>query len=567
MNIIDAINDKRFFKSCFKDPSTWNSWLVCLKAIFALPMDFDELNIYRKFTGRQNPPKAHSKEAFIIVGRRGGKSFMSSIISVYIATFKDWSKIMGSGERGWVFIIANDKMQARIIKNYIGGILNSVPSFKNLISKDLAWEIELKNGVSIAVKTCNFRTVRGYTLLACIMEEVAFWRSEDSANPDKEMLAAVRPSLATIDDSLLLGISTPYAKRGLLYEQFKKYYGHEGGPLIWRASTESMNPTINLDAIQSAFDEDPHAASSEWSADFRKDITAFLPSEFIDAVVIPGRYELPKVEKTSYFGFADPSGGRQDSFTLGICHKDENGRIILDVLREKRPPFQPSGVVEEFAEVLKLYKIDQIESDRYAGEWVTEAFRLNGIDVINTDLTSSELYLNFLPLAANKTVELLDNKRLVNQLSGLERRTRSGGKDLVTHYPGAHDDLAIAMAGCVNMAAREGDDIGLIYYEGMKSPENEEMERLEEKQTGWTDGYIYYRDMPNLAPNKEDVEKIIAIEVRKKAEEIYSIYGYVRPHAIERSLDIAFNAAKNHLFQLGYIEKEKNHFIRKEDDT
>lgn len=162
MDIIEAINDKRFFRSCFKDHTSWNNWLTCLKAIFGLSMNDDELAIYQKFTVLPTPPKAPSKEAFLIVGRRGGKSFISAVIAVYIATFKDWSKILGSGERGWVFIIATDKMQARIIKNYISGILNSVPSFKKLISKDLAWEIELENGVSIAVKTCNFRTVRGY---------------------------------------------------------------------------------------------------------------------------------------------------------------------------------------------------------------------------------------------------------------------------------------------------------------------------------------------------------------------------------------------------------------------
>ena len=180
-----------------------------------------------------------------------------------------------------------------------------------------------------------------------------------------------------------------------------------------------------------------------------------MPPEFIEAVVVPGRFELPKVEDASYFGFVDPSGGRQDSMTLGIAHKDEDKKVVLDVLREQKPPFQPKIVVKEFSEILKAYGIDQVESDRYAGEWVNEAFRDHEIEVKNSELTASEIYLNFLPLVANGTVELLDNKRLKAQLAGLERRTRFGGKDLITHYPGGHDDVANAAAGALVMASKE----------------------------------------------------------------------------------------------------------------
>jgi hypothetical protein len=69
-------------------------------------------------------------------------------------------------------------------------------------------------------------------------------------------------------------------------------------------------------------------------------------------------------------------------------------------------------------------------------------------------LPSSELYLELLPAITQGAVELLDSRRLVAQLAGLERRTRAGGKDLIAHYPGGHDDLAVAAAGaCV--AARD----------------------------------------------------------------------------------------------------------------
>ncbi len=451
MNIIDALHSKAIFGPLFKEPQTWHAWEVYLKGLFGLPIEADEDRaLFRGCTGLADPPRERVRESYVIAGRRSGKSYASALVAVFLACFKDWTVYLSPGERGWIFVIATDKAQAGIIKAYISGVFDRVKCLKGLVAKENQETIELRNGISIAVKTASFRSVRGYTILAAILEELSFYRSEDSANPDKEILAAVRPALATIPDSLLLGISTPYNRSGVLWEQFKNYYGKPGGPLIWKAPTRVMNPTIDKGLIENALREDPQAARAEWEAEWREDIEAFITQELVEAAMIPGRFELPKIERANYLGFIDPSGGRQDSFTLGICHREGSGKIVLDVLRERRPPFQPKGVVVEYAGVLKSFGISSVRSDKYAGEWVPEAFREYGIDVQNADMTASELYLNFLPLISNGTVELLDNKRLLAQLTGLERRARSGGKDLITHYAGGHDDLANAVAGaCV----------------------------------------------------------------------------------------------------------------------
>jgi hypothetical protein len=442
-----------------------------LSALFGLPVEGkEERRLFRDCTGLKSIPLTAFKESFVICGRRSGKSYVSAIISAFLAAFKDWSPFLSPGEKGWIFIIANDKSQARIVKDYISGIFNSIQTLKGLVENDLTWELQLKNGVNIAVKTSNFRTLRGFTLLACVLEEIAFYRSEESANPDREILAAVRPALATIPESLLLGISTPYSRAGVLYEQFKKYFGKSGGPLIWRAPTSVMNPTIDKRIIKEALKEDPAAASAEWEAEFRADIEAFMPPEFIEAVIIPGRYELAKEDRADYKAFIDPSGGRQDSFTLAISHK-KDGKIILDVLRERRPPFQPKAIVAEYSQVLKTYKINSVESDSYAAEWVKESFSENGIDLKNSELSASEIYLNFLPLAANRTIELLDSKKLKTQFAGLERKTRPGGKDSISHYPGGHDDLANACAGVCVMASHSDQEGAFAFIEHSISPD------------------------------------------------------------------------------------------------
>lgn len=456
MNILDALHSKSVFRPLFKDLATWHAWTVYLSGLFGLELEgAADRKLWKDCTGLAKPPATAARESFVICGRRSGKSYMSAVIASFLAAFKDWKPYLSPGEKGWIFIIANDKQQAGIIKAYISGIFHRVPCLKSLVEKETVEALELRNGVNVAVKTASFRSLRGYTVLCAILEEIAFWRSEESANPDKEILAAVRPALATVPDSLLIGISTPYSRAGVLFDMFKNYYGQVAGPLIWKASTRVMNPTIDRRLIENALKEDPQAAAAEWDAEWRADIEAFITQELVEACTVPRRFELPRVEGVQYFGFADPSGGRQDSFTLGIAHAEASGKIVLDVLREQRPPFQPEAVAGEYCDVLKSFGISRIAADRYAGEWVTAAFRKHDITVDASELSASELYINLLPLISNGTAELLDNKRLAGQLTGLERRTRAGGKDLITHYPGSHDDIANAAAGALVEAGRE----------------------------------------------------------------------------------------------------------------
>lgn len=456
MNIVDALHSREIFRLLFKDPATWRSWEVFLRGLFGLELETAaDRKLFRECTGLERAPSKASRESFVICGRRSGKSYMSAVIAAYLAAFKDWKPYLSPGEKGWIFVIANDKQQAGIIKAYISGIFHRTKCLKALVEKETVETLELRNGVNIAVKTASFRSLRGYTVLCAILEEIAFWRSEESANPDKEILAAVRPALATIPDSLLIGISTPYSRAGVLFDMFKAYYGTAGGPLIWKAPTTVMNPTIDKRLIENALNEDPQAAAAEWEAEWRQDVEAFISQELVEAVTVPGRFELPRVRGAQYFAFVDPSGGRQDSFTLAIAHGEKSGKVVLDVLRERRPPFQPQAVAAEFADVLKSFGVRDVASDRYAGEWVVEAFAAHGIRVKPSELAASELYLELLPLIANGSFELLDSKRLAAQLAGLERRTRAGGKDLVTHYPGGHDDCANAAAGAIVAVKRE----------------------------------------------------------------------------------------------------------------
>jgi hypothetical protein len=115
VNILDAIADEHLFAPWFKDSATWRSWFAFVAAVFGLPMTPDQFDIYQRCTGRNIPPTEPVQEAWLICGRRAGKSFMLALCAVFIACFRDWNPHLAPGERATVMVIASDRRQARTI--------------------------------------------------------------------------------------------------------------------------------------------------------------------------------------------------------------------------------------------------------------------------------------------------------------------------------------------------------------------------------------------------------------------------------------------------------------------
>ena len=308
--------------------------------------------------------------------------------------------------------------------------------------------------IDIQVRPASYRTIRGITAVAAIGDEIAFWRSDDSVNPDREILKALRPSLATTG-GLLVCISSPHAKRGELYSTFKRHFGANGHPsiLVAKAASRTMNSSLSQKVVDRAFEEDPEAASAEYGADFRGDLEIFVSREAIAACVAAGVIVRPPIAGVHYFGFVDPSGGSNDSMTMAVVHR-EGESIVLDCIGERKAPFSPDSVVSEFAETFKAYRISKIVGDRYGGQWPAERFRVHGIVYQPAELNRSELYLAFLPVLNSGRLELLDNLRMITQFAGLERRTSRAGKDTIDHAPGSHDDVANAIAGAIALISK-----------------------------------------------------------------------------------------------------------------
>jgi terminase large subunit-like protein len=409
----------------------------------------EQLAIYRQCTGRTEPPSAPVSEGWLICGRRAGKSFALAVVAVFLACFKDWRRYLGPGERCTVMIVAADRRQARVILRYVRGLLKAVPMLAQTIEGETRESIDLRNNVTLEVHTASFRSTRGYSICAALLDELAFWRQEESTDPDSEIIAAIKPALATVPGAILLGASSPYARRGALWTAHRQHFGKDGDPvLVWHAPTRVMNPGVPQRIIDDATAADPASAAAEWMAEFRTDVESYITREAVEACVALGVRERAPWPDIHYSAFVDPSGGSADSMTLAIGHEQDDV-AILDAVREVRPPFSPEDVVSEFCRLLKSYRVMAVTGDRYAGEWPRERFDAHDIKYEAAAQPKSDLYRDLLPAINSRKVDLLDHPKLVAQLCSLERRTARGGRDSIDHAPGGHDDVANGVAGLV----------------------------------------------------------------------------------------------------------------------
>jgi hypothetical protein len=466
MNIVQLMSDRRTFGPWFRKKllrgDSWAAWRVCLKAMFAIALTPEELAIYEQHTGRTDPPTAPVREAWLCCGRRSGKSLIASLIAVWAACFRSYDHVLAPGEYATIMAISPDRRQARVVMGYIKGFL-AIPLLSRMVVNETLESITLSNRVRIEVHTASFRSLRGYSVALAILDECAFFPTGDSAEPDTEIVNALRPAMATIPDALLLGISSPYARRGVLWEAFREPHGKANAPvLFWRGATRDMNPTVAQATIALAYLKDAASAAAEYGAEFRSDVAKFIPIELVErAIVHPS--ELPPVPFVDYRGFCDPSGGASDSFALGIAHV-EREKVILDVLRETVPPFSPERVIAEFCTVLKQYRCSEVVGDRYGGEFPRELFAKQGILYRVSEKVRSDLYLELLPLLTSGKVEFFEHPRLKAQLVALERRT-GRGRDVIDHAPGSHDDAANSAAGAIVLAAQQEFTLGLVEFE------------------------------------------------------------------------------------------------------
>jgi hypothetical protein len=449
VSLREALNDPQLLGYALAGDS-FAGWRTLLITAMGEPLISDEEHAaFTKLTGRTHEPLQRVSELELVCGRRSGKTRALATLSAYLSGLVDYRDVLVPGETGVLLCLAQDQRVAKQLLGYAEADFAASPILSQLIVNRTSDTIELKGNIKIEVRPASMKKLRGPTYVGILLDELAFWFTEaDYANPDTEVIAAVTPGLLTTHGMIIMA-SSPYAKRGVLWETFKKHYGPNGSPsvLVAQATTRDLNPTVEQEEIDRLIEKDPARNRAEMLAEFRSDQQSFVSVEVVEACIVePGLRERPPMRDVTYFGAADPSGGSSDSFTA-CCGHLVYGRdvCVVDALLEIKAPFSPEAATKEISEFFKRYGVTSIIGDRYAGEWPSEMFSKFGIHYEPSARPKNELYQDLLPLLNSCRIELIDNQTLVSQLVGLERRT-GRNRDVIDHSPQGRDDVANVVA-------------------------------------------------------------------------------------------------------------------------
>lgn len=435
-------------------------WHALAKALSGERLTRAEVALVKAATGLERVPR-NVRLLIGLIGRRGGKSAFLAAFAVWVAVFAaDWTKLLSPGERGVVLLLAPSRRQAAILARYAAAIAGG-PLIADEVLRQTADEIEFANGAVIEVGVSDWRTVRGRTILATIFDEACF-AAEEGASPIEEVVSAAEPGMATVPGGGWLVLSSsPWKPKGLVHRRWKELRGNQAGcdavgALCWVAASRTMNPTLSEAYVARKVSEDPAKNRAEYVVDpespWRTTDADFCPDDAIDACTDWGALERPPLPGVRYVGFTDGAGGTgTDAFTLGIAYLDDLGRPVLAAARERRPRFVPFAVAEEYAALLKTYSVTEVHGDHWAGGYVRADYARHGIEYKSSTRTKSEIYISGLPLLLSGKARLLDLPRLRSQLSALDRKVGTGGRESVD--ASGPEDLANAAMGALVLAA------------------------------------------------------------------------------------------------------------------
>jgi hypothetical protein len=492
ISFAEAIQEPKLLKARFEELALPQQ--TALKALYGVPLspdicdqrgwseldyfnasqgdaDFDHLGYLTSVARKSYTPKSFA-EGWFICGRRAGKSdALASTIVAYEAALGGHEQHVRKGQPAYCFQIAQDLRMARYSLNFIRATLESSDLLKKQIVQVTADRIDLKNGITIAVIPPTLKAVRGYACPVAVLDEVGVWyQDSDAANPDYEIWRAVKPAQLQFPNRLLVGISSPWNKSGLLFQYFEAGTDGHKAPiserdrfkdcLVWHSTSAAMRSDTDSrgkDRIPSSWfiseqGKDPRAFERECLAVFQDSISGFLSSELLRRCIDQDVVERKPEPDNFYVAAIDPAF-RRDAFALVVAHATSSGDVVIDLIRrwlpEKGQPINPQDIFAELIPILRSYRIQMITSDQYHADTLQQLALTHGFAIESipfTGVSKGSIYANLQMLVNQGRIHLLDHPEAYKELRSLERTLTKTGVIQISAPPGQHDDVASAIA-------------------------------------------------------------------------------------------------------------------------
>ena len=438
-----------------------------LDALYGLPTLKEAQHPFGLFTQRKTWPRVPFDDVTVICGRRSGKTGRVGLnIALYEAVCGGHERYIAKTERAHVVLMAQSLRTANEAMVLAKAKIAQSPLLQQSLAEERAGELVFKNRMVLSMWPCSFASIRGPHIPVCVMDEVGVWDVE-GVNPDREVVRAVRPAMATFPRRLLVKTSTPWAKAGVLWDDWETSWGRDDArTLVWRAPTWYMNPTVGMDYLVQEFDKDPQAAIREYGAEFSDAADAFLEVELIRSAVDNGVHERPPVAGRRYVAAVDLAF-KSDHSVLCIAHR-ESGVVIVDLWRGWAPkvkqPLDPEVLATEHAALCRQYGVDVLMGDQYAAEPYRDLLRTLNMGFAEVTLTRQrfkrttpdhrkevgaskvDIYAALKSLFLQGRIRLPDCPEGIKQMRQLIVRRTFQGTEQLGAPSGAHDDYPSALA-------------------------------------------------------------------------------------------------------------------------
>lgn len=408
------------------------------------------------------------------LGRRSSKSTMAAIAAIYMAFCQEnrFSSRVRKGENYYVITIANDLKQAKIALDFIRQLLVNSPLEQEIV-RETALDITLSNNCVFQAIPASARASRGKAVAMAIFDECAFGIDGDANRGTKAIFDAMSPSIAQFAPySKILELSSPWLADGIFFDHYMQAEsGKFKGMAARKISTWDINPGLpwGCDFLENARMKDEETFFVEFGAEFRRNNSALVAAEIIDAAVNQDRTtSIPKRDlKGTYVLALDPArGGKgRDSYVACVVHY-EGESLVVDKFHEFEANFEIAGKKEVnisevegwITEQHNLYDFESIVLDQYNSastiQSLSKSFPIS--ELTWSVSTKMKAFGKMKELFNSGLIELPNHKEAIKQLKNLGVIYRQSGQWSVTGgKESSIDDYCFALAAAILEATKE----------------------------------------------------------------------------------------------------------------
>lgn len=472
------------------------AWRAVVRAIYGLALDDADRKVLDQIAGHTKPSPAGYTDACAIVGRRGGKSEVTAGLGLFEALVTDHMAFIAQGQRAHFFIVSRTIKQSTQVFRYARQMVERNEELSALLecepteSNNAGGELKFINGASLSCFAAIKASARGFTVLGAVFDEFAWLNpDEDSANQDEEVVTAVRYGAAPPEGApprRMLVISSPAAKRGLVWDLWSQHYGRPDAPvLVVQGNTKAFNPSISEKWLAAEQKRDPKAYLREIEAQFADAISAWIDRAAVEQATLNRTADPLHSVNDTYFAAVD-IGFKRDRSVLVIAHVEkvpfehlrEQEAVIVradDLTGQSVPmrrtwepklrfvvdgvwvwtptpdaPLDAPKLVAAIADIVFPYGIREIHADQYSIVPLQGEFKRHQITL--TELTWSsqsklEAFNSLRESFYDSRVSLPNMPIIVEELTQLQEKI--SGNVVRFAAPGKqHDDVAHAIAAC-----------------------------------------------------------------------------------------------------------------------